>query len=184
MAGVSFTFSHNNYKRSAIIAVFFALVYIIAAVCQNFFDNPVILNFGIFLGYAFYILLFQLIRKLPLWFHIVLTATLLALAICCQILEFNFELNPLRWFDLSQDWNMGHLDEWLLMPSLFFYSLGFVLGRTVYKNKTSKLQPLNKWIVFKPVLWFSKHSMIIYVANIVFYPILFIVLTAIINGGL
>jgi uncharacterized membrane protein len=184
MAGISFTFSRKNYKRSAITVGFFLLVYVVAVLCQNFMKYPVVLNFGMFLGYAVYMLIFQLIRRFPLWFHIAISAILLVLAICCQVFEFNFELNPLRWFGLSQSWNMGYLDEWFIMPSLFFYALGGVIGRTIYKNKTSKLQQLNKWVIFKPLLWLGKHSMMVYVANIIAYPLLFIILTAIINGGL
>ncbi|MDR2266256.1 MAG: DUF1624 domain-containing protein [Christensenellaceae bacterium] len=184
MAGISLTFSQKNHKRALITFCFFIAVYIVAALCQNFLKYPVILNFGIFSGYAFYMIAFQLVRKLPLWFHITVTGVLFVLTVCCFVFEFNFDLNPLRWFGLSQKWKLSYLDEWLLMPSLFFYALGGVLGRSIYKKEMGKLQPLNNLFVFKPLLWFGRNSMLIYVANIVLYPIIFIVLTVVINGGL
>lgn len=183
MAGISFTFSRNNYRRALITFVFFIILYLIAIICQTYLKYPVMLNFGIFLGYAFYIFFFQIVKATPFLFHALLAFLLLILTGLYFVFNLNFEINPLRWFGISQQLNLEYLDEWKLMPSVFFYFLGGILGRTLYKNKTSKLQSLNNCNIFKPILLIGKNSMFVYVLSIVVYPLIFIILTAIINGG-
>ncbi|MDR0750988.1 MAG: DUF1624 domain-containing protein [Christensenellaceae bacterium] len=184
MSGISFMISRNHLKRAFNLGCFFLVAYAIGLIVRNLQTYPLIFIFGVFLGYAVYIVIFDLIKNFPLIFHYILTIILFILAIYCDVHELNFELNPLHWIGLSQAWNLGSLDSWLFMPTIFFYSAGGVLARTVYKDKTSKLPILNKIIIFKPLLWMGKNSMVIYVLQAIYYPIVFLMLTIFINGGL
>ena len=183
MSGINFHFSKNNKKRVMYLLIFFLSYYFICFLLQNFTLYPLTLNFGIFLGYALFILLFDFIKIFPFWVSIVLCIAFLILSICSYTLNFNLEVSPFRWFNFSQKNKMDYLDQWYLCPSIFFYSLGYIMGKLLYKEKKSKLPFLEKKI-FIPVLFFGKNSKYIYLGNLVFFPVVFIFATYIINGGL
>ncbi|MDR2266854.1 MAG: hypothetical protein LBE09_04640 [Christensenellaceae bacterium] len=85
---------------------------------------------------------------------------------------------------MSKRLNMAYLDEWELMASLSFYAFSGIIVKTLYKKRSSKLKSLNDIFIFKHMLWAGQHSMKIYVAHIVLYPLVFLLLTVKINGGL
>ena len=183
LSGISFHFSKSNVKRSIKLIIFFVSYYLICFLLQNYTPYPLTLNFGIFLGYAIYILLFEVIKEFPFWVSIVLSSNFLILSIFSYFFDFNLEVNPLRWFNFSQRIKMEYLDQWYLFPSIFFYSLGYIFGMTLYQQKKSKIPFLEKKI-FMPVTLLGKNSKYIYLSNLIFFPVVFIIVTWIINGGL
>ena len=177
VSGIASTFSKSNVKRATKILSFFVLLYILAFVAQNFIQYPVMLNFGVFLAYAFCILLFELFRKIPLWLHYVISVILLALSVLAYFFFADFGINPLRWFGISQYLNLQFLDDYPIFPSIFFFSLGVVLGKTIYKKKKNPLYKLNNCIVLKPVLWVGRNSLIVYGVHFLLYPIIFVIVS-------
>jgi hypothetical protein len=184
LSGISMTFSHKNYKRALMLFVFFLILYTVYALTSKYSKYFIMLEFGIFIGYCLYTLFFQLIRKLPLWFHIVLTVAILALTIYSQLSDFNVELSPFHWFGISKKLNISYYDSWEMFPSLFFFATGGLVGRTVYKERKGLFQKLDKYLIFTPFTWFGKHSIQIYIGSGILYPVVFILLTPIINAGL
>ena len=137
MSGITSSFSNNNFKKAIKIFIFFISYYIIAALCQNFIKYPLILNFGMFLGYSCYAFIFHFFKKINLKIQIVIVAILMVVGIVFEITGYNLELNPLRWFNFSQNINMYYLDEWNVFPSIFFFFFGGIIGQIIYKNKES-----------------------------------------------
>jgi uncharacterized membrane protein len=184
LSGITLTFSRNQYKKCLGLLVLFAVSYITYAFTNKNTDYFIMLEFGMFLGYCVYTFFFQLIRKFPLWFHISLACALFVVLIFSQINNFNFELNPLRWFGISKKLSMSNYDSWNIFPSIFFFAAGGVVGRTVYKNRKSLLPTLDKYLIFKPITWFGRHSLQIYIGLNILLPIIFISLTPIINASI
>ena len=183
LAGINFNFSKNNKKRALILLIAFSIYYFICFLLQNYTPYPLTLNFGIFLGYAAYILLYEFIKRFPFNIAIISSIVFLILSIFSYIFNFNLEINPLRWFKLSQRINMNYLDQWSIFPSIFFYSEGYILGNTLYKEKKSRLLFFDKKI-FSPFLTLGKYSKYIYIGNLIVFPLAFIITTGIINRGL
>ncbi|MDR2267215.1 MAG: DUF1624 domain-containing protein [Christensenellaceae bacterium] len=184
LSGISLTFSRKNYKRALMLLIFFLILYTVYALTSKFSKYFIMLEFGIFIGYCLFTLFFQLIRKLPLWFHIALTVAILVLTIYSQLSDFNVELSPFHWFGISKKLNISYYDSWDMFPSLFFFATGGLVGRTVYKNRKGLFQKLDKYLIFAPFTQFGKNSIKIYIGIVILYPVVFILLTPIINAGL
>lgn len=183
LSGINFHFSNNNKKRALILLISFSIYYLICFLLQNYTIYPLTLNFGIFLGYALYILFYELVKLFPFYVAVILTVIFFICSILSFVLKFNLEINPLRWFKVSQRNKMEYLDEWNLFPSIFFYSLGYILGKTLYKDKKSKI-PILGHPAFKPLNFIGKYSKYFYIGNLIVFPVAFIITTYFINGAL
>lgn len=177
VSGIATTFSKSNIKRAIKITLFFLFLYILAFIAQNFISYPVMLNFGVFLTYAFCILLFEIMHKMPFWLYIVASAIFLVLSVLAHFFFADFGINPLRWIGLSQYLNLQYLDDYPLFPSIFFFALGVILGKTFYKERKSPLYRLNNFVVLKPVLWVGKRSLLVYGVHFFLYPVIFIIVS-------
>lgn len=187
ISGICCTFSRSNYKRGAKILLFFLGIYVAAFFTQNFIKYPMMLNFGVFLVYAFCMIALEPMKQLTHKMQGILVLILLAICILVLFLCPDFGVNPMRWFGLSQYINLQYLDDFALFPSMLLFALGIFLGGLLYKPKfgylfsKQRIGYLNSFPlvtkIFKPVAWVGQHSLAIYAMQFVFLPLIFVAIT-------
>jgi uncharacterized membrane protein len=133
------------------------------------------LNFGVFLAYAVCIVFFEIVRRFYLSIHIIMASILLVLSILAFFFSPNFEINPFRWFGLSQYINLQYLDGYPIFPSIFFFGLGGIIGRTLYKKRKGYFNSLNKIMPLRPVNLVGRHSLWVYLGHVILFPIIFVI---------
>lgn len=183
LAGISFTLSKHNLRRFLLLVTFFLIYYLVSFFILNYTKYPVIFNFGIFIGYAFCILIFLILDRFPIFVNIIFSIAFLTASIILYFYDLNFSLSPFRWFNFSQTHNMSNYDQWVIFPYIFTYSIGYLLGKTIYREKNSKISFLGCKI-FAPINYLGRYSIYFYIGNIIVFPVLFLIVTLFINGGL
>jgi uncharacterized membrane protein len=188
MAGITLTFSRHNYRRACYLLGMFAVLYFLTFLWKNYFNYRYIyiLGFGMFLAYALYIFIWTLINKLPVIVHMAICGILLILLVLFMFYFPSPDVNPLKWFGVNRQLNINSTAGFSLFPSVFYFSFGVVIGKLYYENRKSplKLSGLSNLVPLKPILWAGHHATILYAVQAVLYPVVFFVLTIVINGSL
>lgn len=130
----------------------------------DFSDRSIIIYFGVLHCLGICMLLWPLLKKLPLWALTVLAAVLIGVGLYWWYrVRISFDwLFPLGLFSrrfLSADY-------YPLLPNLGFFLLGAVLGKTLYRQKQTLLPKVNENSL--PIRFLSfcgRHSLIIYLAH-------------------
>ena len=126
-------------------------------------SKSIIIYFGVLHCLGICMLLWPLLKKLPVWGLGILGIVIIAVGF--YIKQFRVEtflLVPLGW--------MPHFfassDYFPILPNLGYFLMGIVLGRTLYRKKTSllpKVNPNNPLLRF--FNFFGKHSLPIYLLH-------------------
>lgn len=130
----------------------------------DFSDRSIIIYFGVLHCLGICMLLWPLLKKLPLWALTVLAAVLIGVGLYWWYrvrisFDWLFPLGLISRRFLSADY-------YPLLPNLGFFLLGAVLGKTVYRQKQTLLPKVNENSL--PIRFLSfcgRHSLIIYLAH-------------------
>ena len=129
----------------------------------GFSGKEIIIYFGVLHCLGVCMLLWGGFRKLPTWALGVLGAALTAAGLWLRTRYVSFPWLIVLGF--VPDW-FASSDYFPLLPNLGFFLLGAVLGRTVYRQKTTRLPSVNKK---SPALRFltlcGRHSLRIYLLH-------------------
>ena len=129
----------------------------------GFSGKEIIIYFGVLHCLGVCMLLWGGFRKLPTWALGVLGAALTAAGLWLRTRYVSFPWLIVLGF--APDW-FASSDYFPLLPNLGFFLLGAVLGRTVYRQKTTRLPKVN---AERPALRFltlcGRHSLGIYLLH-------------------
>lgn len=135
LSGVCATLGSRSARRGAIV---FGCGMLITAVTYGMyrfgFDRSILIYFGVLHCLGACMLLWSLFRKCPTWALAVLGAGMVAAGLWLRGVRVDFPwLIPLGL--LPQEFLTS--DYFPLLPNLGFFLLGSVVGRTVYRSRTS-----------------------------------------------
>jgi len=132
----------------------------------NFSGKDIIIYWGILHLLGFCMIVYGLIRKLPLWLTGVLGAAFVALGF-----YLNTVITSGGWMNLLVPFGLrpyGFMtgDYFPIFPHLGWFMLGIVLGRTVYKKKQTLLPkfPYKSWPI-RALSFVGRHSLWIYLLH-------------------
>lgn len=155
LTGISCSFSKNNLKRG-IRVLFYALI---ITIVTYIYDPNTYVNFGILHFLATCIILYKFFRPLnnlalfSLGTLIILTGYI--------INQFSVSSNIFVPFGLTSD-NYTSLDYYPLFPYLGVFLYGIAIKSLLYPANKSLLNP---YFNFKPINFFGKHSLFIYLIH-------------------
>lgn len=182
ISGISSTFSKNNLKRGSKILFFFLIMYIISAIARYNTYLLIVIDYGIFLVYAFCILSYYFISKIPKDITICVFIILSILTPIFIILIPDFHINILTYIGLSNKLNINYISDFNLFPTLTCFYLGVLIGKIFYKEKEGYL---NKYYNNKVLTFISnagRNSMHVYIGHIIILPIFFITVMILLGG--
>lgn len=136
LSGICVTLGHRSLKRGLVV---FGCGMLISAVTFGMtffgFHKSIIIYFGVLHCLGVCMLLWPLFRKLPTWTLAVLGIALMipGLQLWGHALVDHLWLLPLGFLPP----NFSTSDYFPLLPNLGYFLLGAVLGRTLYRNKTT-----------------------------------------------
>lgn len=130
----------------------------------NFSGKSIIIYFGVLHCLGCCMMLWPVFRKLPTWLLAVLGVAIIAVGLYLVrnvTVDFIW-LTPLG----IPSHTFSSSDYFPLLPNLGYFFVGSVLGRTLYRNKTSLLPNVNEniWIL-RFLRFFGKHSLLIYLLH-------------------
>jgi len=134
LSGICVTLGSHPVRRGLLVLTTGMLV---TAVTAGMFllelqDASIIIYFGVLHCLGVCMLLWPVFQKLPLWALGVVSAAALALGFCFQSIPVSFPwLIPLGFCPLGFESS----DFFPLFPSLGFFLLGAILGKTLYRQK-------------------------------------------------
>lgn len=171
LAGISSSFSKNNFKRAGKVLIGAALITIAMAILSLVMEEDYHIIFGILHLIGVSILLFAIVQKLypNKWLY-------LGIGIILVVWGF-----LIKWYDSPYIYNISDLDFWNLMQVILGYKMygvdhfgilpctgvffiGAFLGETLYKNRKSLLPKLDKnW--HRPFTFIGRHALIFYLLH-------------------
>lgn len=162
LSGLSATLGHHPVKRGLKV---FCGGLIVSAVTvgmylTGFAEKYIIIYFGVLHCLGVCMMLWPVFRRLPTWVLAVLGVIFWAVGIYLRGVYFDtpaliiFGFAP-RWFASS--------DYFPLLPSLGYFLLGAVIGRTVYKDKASRFPDYAEH--FRLLQWGGRNSLLIYLLH-------------------
>ena len=165
LSGVCATLGSRSFRRGLIVYGCGLLCTAVTAgmVVLGFANESIIVRFGVLHCLGICMLLWPLLKKLPLWG--LGLGGIAIIAVGFYIKQFRVDtplLVPFGW--------MPHFfassDYFPIFPNLGYFLMGIVLGRTLYRKKTSllpKVNPNNPLLRF--FNFFGKHSLPIYLLH-------------------
>lgn len=167
LCGISTTFSRNSVKRGLIVFSTAMLLTAVTFSVDLLLNTKLIIVFGILhmLGIAMIISYF--VKKMPNFLILVMAAVTYLLAIPLgQIKSLG---NWLFAFGIHDN-SFFSSDYYPIIPYISFVFIGIIIGKTIYKNKTSifKIE-----IARNPISFLGRHSLFIYVIH---QPVVLIIL--------
>ena len=179
LSGICATFGSHSVKRGLTVIGFGALVSLVMAVLTHFYpDSFGNIYFGIlqFLGCC--MLLYPLFRKLPVWALSLLAVLSAAAGYFIKDIDAGF-FPPLVVLGFSLK-NFYPADHFPIFPNIAWFFLGIVLGKTLYKEKRSRLpQKIGETKPVKFLMLCGRYSLWIYVLHQpVVYGVLWVICKA------
>lgn len=184
ISGLSTVFSKDNFKRGVKLFLaaygvsFFSLGFSYALVGSDRY----FIKFGILQCYAFSVLFYCLISKLKDYWQLIIGFAFIALDVIFKV--FSVQSNnpflcvmflgsgPIKYF--------GY-DSYPLVPYIGFFIIFAVLGKKIYKNKTTLIKLDNHKKFFGFFEFIGRHSGIIYIAQMFLIILLFNIIGHIFN---
>ena len=166
ISGISVTLGRRSVKRGLIVVLCGMLCTLVTVGMYHLglADKGIIIYFGVLHCLGTCMLVWPLVKKLPVWALAILGVALVAAGFWTETLppvDFPW-LVPLNVVNNG----FSSSDFFPLLPNLGFFLLGAVLGKTVYKSKESLLPKVNSR---NPILYFlqlcGKHSLWIYLLH-------------------
>ena len=165
LSGVCVTLGSHSIRRGLIV---FGCGMIITAVTYGMtfagFPSYIIIYFGVLHCLGICMLLWPLFKRLPNW----LTA-LIAVIICVIGLYWRQETPLVSWLTMpfgAPPPGFATSDYFPLFPNLGFFLLGSLLGKTLYKNKTTRFPRVNKnFFLIRLLVLCGKYSLPIYLLH-------------------
>lgn len=182
ISGLSATLGSKSFRRG--VTVFGCGLGITAVTVilyeLSFFGSEDLIQFGILHLIGFCMMLYPLLKKLPDLYLLLLSLAVFVIGILFENITLHasetalFDIrNYLFPFGLLTD-NFAAADYFPIFPNLSYFLLGIVLGRTLYKDKTSRLPNFPKdFPLVRAIRFMGRHSLIFYLAH---QPLLFGVL--------
>ena len=177
ICGISNHFSQNNNKRARGTFIVFMIFYTLSAIFIQLTSHEVMMMFGIILGYAICIALFEFIRRLNpnIIARVLIMLFFIALSVTAWLFYPEFSVNPLRWLGISQ--RLGIQNDWFPLPVFIFaFAIGDLLGATIYKGRNDffKLKDMYKVKIFKPITFCGQNSIWVFFYQALLIPFFFI----------
>ncbi len=166
LSGTCVTLGRHHIKRGLVVfgAGMLCTLVTVGAWKLGFFAKGMCIWFGVLHCLGVCMVLWGLFRRLPKWLLALLAVAMVAAGLYLdgQNLVSYPWLVPLG-FTYS---GFESSDYFPLLPNLGFFLLGAVLGLLLYKKKESLLPKVNeKNILIRVLLFFGKHSLIIYLVH-------------------
>lgn len=162
LSGLCATLGHHPVKRG--IRVFCGGLIVSAVTAGMYFfgfaEKYIIIYFGVLHCLGVCMMLWPVFRKLPTWVLSLLGIAFWALGIYLR--GVYFDTPWLIIFGFAPGW-FASSDYFPLFPSLGYFLLGAVLGRTVYKSRESLLPALENH--FRLLQWCGRNSLLIYLLH-------------------
>ena len=181
ISGVCATLGSHCVRRGLIV---FGCGLIVTAVTAGMYllgiaHPSIIIYFGVLHCLGICMMLWYFLKKLPTWALGILGALLTVTGLLIRNLRVE---NPyLFWLGLTTE-TFSTADFFPLLPYLGFFLLGAVLGRTLYRSKTTllpKISTANPFIRFFTAC--GRHSLIIYLLHQPALSLLIIILTKLVS---
>lgn len=159
LCGISTTLSRNCLKRGALVFGAAMLLTAVTWTVDTLFNMRLIIVFGILHLLGIAMILSYFVKKLPNVLIIIISTVIYLLSIPFDKIK-NIG-NALFVFGIH-DYTFYSSDYYPLVPFLAFVFIGIVIGKLLYKDKTS-LFPFN--IGKNPLSFIGKHSLILYLIH-------------------
>ena len=127
----------------------------------NFAGKSIIIYFGVLHCLGVCMLLWPLLRKLPLWSLSVLGVILTISGVYLKFSNIAISSHWLMPFGIPH-YGFSSSDYVPLLPNLGYFLLGTVIGKTLYRQKKSLLPNLPRLGVFS---WIGRNSLLIYLLH-------------------
>lgn len=162
ISGVSVTLGSQHLRRGAVV---FCSGFLVTAVTLGMYllgmaDRSILIYYGVLQCLGTCMVLWAAFRRLPDWTLVLLGLVFVGLGLW---------LRP-RWFDVP--WvliPLGFTPGWFassdyfpLLPNLGYFLLGTVLGRCLYKEKTTRFPKTDGP---RLLCWMGRHSLLIYLLH-------------------
>jgi len=175
LCGISTAFSKNCIKRGLTVFGFALGLSLVTFLIDLVANNNLFIKFGILHMLGIAMILSYLIRKLPNWLILIISAVIYALSI--PFVHIKTIGNFLFAFGIH-DSTFCSGDYYPLVPYLAFVFVGVALGKILYKEKKS----LFKFsIPDNPISFIGRHSLLLYLTH---QPIVIAILFIIIRPKL
>ena len=201
ISGISTAFSKNNWKRSTIMVIFWAIIALASNIIQFFLDNNgmsaiIRVDFNIIGVLAFCNLIYCFIQKRS-WKG-VLAAVLIAWLMSSYFIPmlrnglFNI-FGGIRGTRPGTNYNIPNVymiwfweypvqaDFVPLFPFIVFFLFGALFSIFYYRESKQSLFP-NRGEWERPICFIGRHTLIIYLAHFIIIRGIFIIINLIING--
>ncbi|MBE6896349.1 MAG: DUF1624 domain-containing protein [Ruminococcaceae bacterium] len=159
LCGISTTLSRNSLKRGMLVFGAAILLTVVTGAVDALFNTRLIIVFGILHLLGIAMILSYFIKKLPNVFIAIISVIIYILSIPFK--QINDMGNYLFAFGIH-DITFYSSDYYPLIPFLAFVFVGIIIGKLLYKDKTS-LFPFS--IGKNPLSFIGKHSLILYLIH-------------------
>lgn len=160
ISGICITLGSKHIKRGLVVLGAAAIVSVITYVMG---DPRNYIFFGILHLMAFCMLTYPLYRRLPTAVLFILGAIIIGFGFYFETIRIDSEY--LFWLGLMSPYFAAG-DFFPIFPNLGFYMIGVVLGRTLYKDKKSKLPGFpNDNFIIKTFSWLGRNSLFVYLGH-------------------
>ena len=168
LSGLSATLGSRSFRRGILVFAFGMVLTVgsIAAVALRMMNNTMIIRFGVLHLLGFAMMIYPLLKELP-------DRVLLPLGLLIVVVGLWFQLKPVLvsakfLFPLGLRYaGFTSGDYFPILPHLGWFSLGIVLGRLLYREKSTRLPRVN---TANPVLrffcWCGRNSLYIFILHL------------------
>ena len=167
VSGLSIVFSKNDLLKALKVAAAALLITVVTLIAQDVMGSRTQILFGILHMLASCGLICWLLKKLktPDWGVFVVAVTSLVVGYYFQ--SQHLTLPPNDWMMFLVDNLRGYAvssDFFPLLPWLGWFLLGYLAGKFLYKDKSTKIPCINEKYV-SPITFVGRHSLIFYLAS-------------------
>lgn len=171
LAGISSSFSKNNFKRSGKVLIGALLISLGMAIISLVIDDDYYIIFGILHLIATSIFLFAVVQKLypNKWLYLGIGIILVAWGFIIKWYEAPYiyyihNLDFIKIIEVIMGYKVYGADHFGIIPCTGVFFIGAFLGETLYKNRKSLLPKLDhNW--HKPFSYIGQHALIIYLLH-------------------
>ena len=166
LSGICVTLGHHPIRRGLIVlgAGFVCTAVTWGMVLLGMADEILIIYFGVLHCLGVCMLLWPLFKRFPNWL-----IALIAVIICIVGLYWRQNTPLVSWLTMpfgAPPPGFATSDYFPLFPNLGFFLLGSLLGKTLYKNKTTRLPGVNKnFFLIRFLVFCGKYSLPIYLLH-------------------
>lgn len=164
LSGICVTLGRHNVKRGAtVLGLGLGITVVMEVLCLMAPDRFGHIYFGILHFLGFCMLVYPLFAKLPWWALCIMGAVIIGLT--DTVTGVSLESNWLLPVGIT---NIGTEDYFPLFPHLGTFLIGIALGKTLYKDKKSRIPVPDGFVQSAPVRFFSwcgRQSLWIYIGH-------------------